>query len=279
MRLMNRKSVTISLALSAALIVSSSPGITGAVPKSHNNSKSVITLTPLNPARQESRKNDKMDEVEIDKEGSLLVELQEKYERAFNLILEQCSDWQPSLESPKSIDTVCKDLAQKMRVAGTKMTAQSELMFKHRKEASLATGEFQPPRVPARPHRKRVAVPMDAATLKKNQVRIEKEIKLRDFFQGVQDNALGRLLGNCGESIHRNPAIPKSSDAVCEQLGEKMKIVGNIMLEQGDLVSRLMDELPVAARKDNTPQCDGFYLPSGTFITLPDCPPSEVPES
>jgi hypothetical protein len=116
---------------------------------------------------------------------------------------------------------------------------------------------------------------MDAATLKKNQARIEKEIKLRNFLQGMQDNALGRLLGSCGQS--RNPAIPKPSESVCEKLMQKFETAGSLMLKQGDLVKNLVDELPVAARKGVPPLCEGFYLPSGTFITLPDCPPGEMP--
>ena len=58
---------------------------------------------------------------------------------------------------------------------------------------------------------------------------------------------------------------------------QKFKMTGNIMLEQGDLVEQLRDELPVAARKDEPPRCEGFYLPSGTFISLPNYPLGGVP--
>ena len=251
MRLTNHKSVIIGIMLPVVLMTSGRPGLTGTVAK------------PLDLQYQRQR------------------ELNEKYENAFNRLLGQCGDWQRSLGSPKSIDTICENLAEKMNLTGTELIKQDQLVEKSRaeNEPPRFTGIQEipgPPETPARPHRKRVAVPMDAATLKKNQLRIEKEIKLRNFFQGVQDNSLGRLLENCGESIHRNPAIPESSESVCEELMQRLKTTGSIMLEQGDLVEKLRDELPVAVRKDSTPRCEGFYLPSGTFITLPDCPPGEV---
>jgi hypothetical protein len=207
-------------------------------------------------------------------------ELDEKYTNIFNHLLGQCRYWRPSPGNPKSIDTICKNLVQKMNLAGIELIKQDQLIEKIRAEnepprSSRVQEIPEPPRPPARPHRKRVAVPMDAATLKKNQARIEKEIKLRNFFQGMQDNALGRLLGSCGQS--RSPAIPKPSESVCEELMQKFETAGSLMLKQGELVKNLVDELPVAARKGVPPLCEGFYLPSGTFITLPDCPPGEMP--
>lgn len=260
MRLINHKSIIIGIMLPIALIASVSPGLTVTTAKE-------MKLVPK----------------QLELQYQLYRESDEKYKNTFNRLLEQCSDWLPSPRSPKSLDTICENLAQKMNLAGNEMIKQGQLVKKTRVEneplrsPSVQKNPEPPARSPARPHRKRVAVPMDTATLKKNQVRIEKEIKLQNFFQGIQGNALGHLLGNCSESIHRTPAIPKSSESVCKELMQKFKTIGSLMLEQGDLVENLVDELPVAARKGYTPQCEGFYLSSGTFITLPDCPPGGRP--
>jgi hypothetical protein len=245
----NHKSIVIGIMLPIALIASSRPGLTITAPK------------------------------QLELQYQFRRELDEKYTNIFNRLLGQCRDWRPSPRNQK-INTICKNLVQKMNLAGTELIKQGQLIEKIRAEneppRSSRVQEIPgPPEAPARPHRKRVAVPMDAATLKKNQARIEKEIKLRNFLQGMQDNALGRLLGSCGQS--RNPAIPKPIESVCEELTQKFETAGSVMLKQGDLVKNLVDELPVAARKGFPPGCEGFYLPSGTFITLPDCPPGKIP--
>ena len=212
MKLTNYKSVIIGIMLPVVLVVSASPGLTGAVPSNHNKFKNVITLTSPDPVKEKSRKNG---EVRTDKRGEpqyeLSRELQEKYERVFNRILGECSDWQRSPGSLKSIDTLCGNLAEKMNLAGIELIKQDQLVDKLRAENEPPRSPWVqeipgPPEAPARPHRKRVAVPMDAATLKKNQLIIEKEIKLRDFFQGVQEDRKSTRLNSSHSTLSRMPS-------------------------------------------------------------------------
>jgi hypothetical protein len=258
MKFTNHKYLTIGLVLSAALIVSSSSGTIGAVPPDQNSRVGEAVKVQDGATSKQYKR--------ISKESKLQSELQEKYKSAFNRLLEDCSNWRPNTGNPKPIDTTCENLTQKMRIARTNMTKQDALV-----------SELGDTIINSSERRKRLPLPTDAETLKINQVRIDNETKLVKEFDREFENTLNPILGNCRKGMNEDPVIPKPSDAVCKDLTEKVRTAGNRLIEQAELLEKLKDELPLAARKDQMPQCDGFYLPSGTFISLPDCPLGGVP--
>ena len=274
MKFTNRKNLMISLVFSATLIVSSSSEMIGAVPQNQNSRVGEAVEDTANSegvgdtanSEGEDAANSKWSK-RISKESKLQSELQEKYKSAFNRLLADCSNWQRNPGSLKSIDTVCEDLTQKMRIARTNMTKQDVLVSKPTGNTILNFSE----------HQKRLPLPMNAETLKRNQVRIDNETKLMQEFDREFNNTLDPILGNCRRSMDEDSAMPKPSESVCKNLTEKVRNAGSKLIEQAELLKKLMNELPLAARKDQMPQCDGFYLSSGTFISLPDCPPREVP--
>jgi hypothetical protein len=197
------------------------------------------------PSRS-SQTSNKTVQAQADQAPQRQAELRKQYQAAFNRLLGQCNQWQPHPERPKPIDNTCRNLVQNLSTAGAKIIKQ--------------------------PSPKRIRTPVDAATLTRNQAIIDRETKQFELLHQMHGRNLDEVLGLCGEGFNPDPAMPQPNDAACNKLMQKFIVGSNVRGEQELLVQRLKAKLPAPARQDEAVYCEGFYLASGTFISLPACP-------